>query len=89
MITGKSPTDPMFSEGLNLHNFAKMALPDHVKKIVEPKLLGNNEEVERTTSNNMPSLNPWAWSSSKNVGNESFFAWYLNKDGGGLMQCTA
>ncbi|KAM7466698.1 hypothetical protein LguiB_014260 [Lonicera macranthoides] len=55
MITGKSPTDPMFSEGLNLHNFAKMALPNHVKEIIEPKLLSNNEEVEKTTSNNMPS----------------------------------
>ncbi|KAM7462659.1 hypothetical protein LguiA_030780 [Lonicera macranthoides] len=55
MITGKSPTDLMFSESLNLHNFAKMALPGHVKEIVEPKLLSNDEEMERTTSNNMSS----------------------------------
>ncbi|KAM7466685.1 hypothetical protein LguiB_014247 [Lonicera macranthoides] len=56
MITGRSPIDPIFNEGLNLHNFAKMALPDHVKEIVEPKLLRNNEEeVEITTSNNVQS----------------------------------
>ncbi|KAM7462663.1 hypothetical protein LguiA_030784 [Lonicera macranthoides] len=54
MMTRRSPIDPMFNEGLNLHNFAKMALPDHVKEIVEPKLLSNDEEVvEITTSNNM------------------------------------
>ncbi|KAM7466688.1 hypothetical protein LguiB_014250 [Lonicera macranthoides] len=55
MMTGRSPIDPMFNEGLNLHNFAKMALPDHVKEIVEPKLLSNNEEVETTMSKNMQS----------------------------------
>ncbi|KAM7466656.1 hypothetical protein LguiB_014218 [Lonicera macranthoides] len=55
MMTGRSPIDPMFNESLNLHNFAKMALPYHVKEIMEPKLLSNNEEVETTTSNNMQS----------------------------------
>ncbi|KAM7462654.1 hypothetical protein LguiA_030775 [Lonicera macranthoides] len=55
MMTGRSPIDPMFNQSLNLHNFAKMALPYHVKEIVEPKLLSNNEEVETTTSNNMQS----------------------------------
>ncbi|KAM7461601.1 hypothetical protein LguiA_029722 [Lonicera macranthoides] len=56
MMTGKSPIDPMFNEGLNLHNFAKMALPNHVKGIVEPKLLCNvEEEVETTSSNNIQS----------------------------------
>ncbi|KAM7462648.1 hypothetical protein LguiA_030769 [Lonicera macranthoides] len=56
MMTGKSPIDPMFNEGFNLHNFAKMALPDHVKEIVEPKLLSNDEEeVKITKSNNMQS----------------------------------
>ncbi|KAM7481346.1 hypothetical protein LguiB_005929 [Lonicera macranthoides] len=55
MVTGRSPIDPMFNEGLNLHNFAKMALPDHVKEIVEPKLLSNNEEVETAPSNNTQS----------------------------------
>ncbi|KAM7477761.1 hypothetical protein LguiA_025974 [Lonicera macranthoides] len=56
MMTGRGPIDPMFKEGLNLHNFAKISLPNHVKEIVEPKLLSNNEEEgEITTSNNMQS----------------------------------
>ncbi|KAM7462614.1 hypothetical protein LguiA_030735 [Lonicera macranthoides] len=53
MMIGRSPIDPMFNEGLNLHNFAKMALPNHVKEIVESKLLSNiEEEIVTTTSNN-------------------------------------
>ncbi|KAM7466663.1 hypothetical protein LguiB_014225 [Lonicera macranthoides] len=53
MMIGRSPIDPMFNGGLNLHNFAKMALPNHVKEIVESKLLSNiEEEVETATSNN-------------------------------------
>ncbi|KAM7462617.1 hypothetical protein LguiA_030738 [Lonicera macranthoides] len=55
MMTGRSPIDPMFNECLSLHNFAKVALPDHVKEIVEPKVLSNNKEVEMATSNNMQS----------------------------------
>ncbi|KAM7466634.1 hypothetical protein LguiB_014196 [Lonicera macranthoides] len=46
MITGRSPVDPMFDEGLNLHNYARKALPDHVMEIVNPKLLSNDEEEE-------------------------------------------
>ncbi|GMP23345.1 hypothetical protein CsSME_00000976 [Camellia sinensis var. sinensis] len=30
MTTGKRPTDSIFEEGLNLHTFSRMALPDHV-----------------------------------------------------------
>ncbi|XP_058099637.1 probable LRR receptor-like serine/threonine-protein kinase At3g47570 [Magnolia sinica] len=47
MFTGKRPTDDMFSNGLSLHIFAKMALPEQVMEIVDPKLLsekGNEEE---------------------------------------------
>ncbi|KAA8539610.1 hypothetical protein F0562_026302 [Nyssa sinensis] len=45
MMTGKSPTDNMFVEGLNLHNFARMALPDRVLEIVDPMLQSNDNEV--------------------------------------------
>ncbi|KAM7481720.1 hypothetical protein LguiB_006303 [Lonicera macranthoides] len=44
MITGKRPTDPQFTEGLNLHNYAKMSLPNRVMEIVDPMLLNNIEE---------------------------------------------
>ena len=39
MMTGKRPIDDTFEKGLNLHMFAKMALPDHVIEITDPVLL--------------------------------------------------
>ena len=54
MMTGISPIDPMFYEGLNLHNYAKAALPNNVIKIVEPKHIYNDEEdVEQAAATNM------------------------------------
>ncbi|KAK2635625.1 hypothetical protein Ddye_030417 [Dipteronia dyeriana] len=47
MMTRKKPTDVMFEGDLNLHNFARTALPDRVMEIVDPILI--NEEV--TASN--------------------------------------
>ncbi|KAH9768968.1 hypothetical protein KPL71_011815 [Citrus sinensis] len=39
MFTRRRPTDAMFNEGLTLHEFVKMALPDKVMEIVDPSLL--------------------------------------------------
>ncbi|XP_028060946.1 probable LRR receptor-like serine/threonine-protein kinase At3g47570 [Camellia sinensis] len=39
MFTGKKPTDDMFKDHLNLHNFVKNALPDRVMEIVDPCIL--------------------------------------------------
>ncbi|KAG5227421.1 LRR receptor serine/threonine-protein kinase [Salix suchowensis] len=39
MITGKRPTNSMFKDGIELHNYVKMALPDHVADVADPKLL--------------------------------------------------
>ncbi|KAM4070429.1 hypothetical protein ACB094_12G165100 [Castanea mollissima] len=39
MFLGKRPTDEMFKNNLNLHNFAKMGLPERVVQIVDPILL--------------------------------------------------
>ena len=47
MFTGKCPTDNMFQDGLTLHDFAKMSLPESVMEITEPSLL-----LEVTTDNN-------------------------------------
>ncbi|PWA70945.1 leucine-rich repeat protein [Artemisia annua] len=33
--TGKKPTDDMFNDGLSLHKFAYMALPDHVIDVID------------------------------------------------------
>ncbi|KDP38865.1 hypothetical protein JCGZ_05022 [Jatropha curcas] len=45
MVTGKKPTDDIFQEGLNLHSFARMALPDNVLEIADPVLLQEDEGV--------------------------------------------
>uniref|UniRef100_A0A7N2RCC8 non-specific serine/threonine protein kinase n=1 Tax=Quercus lobata TaxID=97700 RepID=A0A7N2RCC8_QUELO len=45
MITGKRPTDSVFEGGLNLHNYASMAIPDGVMEVMDPKLSNNVDEV--------------------------------------------
>ncbi|GJS66354.1 leucine-rich repeat protein [Tanacetum coccineum] len=35
VMTGKKPTDSMFNEGLSLHKFAYMALPDYVIDVID------------------------------------------------------
>ena len=44
MFTGKRPTDEMFKDGENLHNYAKTALPDRVAEIADPVILPEIEE---------------------------------------------
>ncbi|AQK78423.1 Putative leucine-rich repeat receptor-like protein kinase family protein [Zea mays] len=39
MFTGRAPTDDMFIDGLSLHLFAEMALPDKLTEIVDAVLL--------------------------------------------------
>ncbi|KAL5537830.1 hypothetical protein UlMin_046034 [Ulmus minor] len=48
IFTGKRPTDQMFDDSNNLHNFVQMALPDRLVEIVDPYLL--SREVEETPS---------------------------------------
>ncbi|KAL5799605.1 hypothetical protein ACOSQ4_032489 [Xanthoceras sorbifolium] len=51
MATRKKPTDIMFEGDLNLHNYARLALPDRVMDIVDPILV--NEEVVAATNDRM------------------------------------
>ncbi|XP_043694418.1 probable LRR receptor-like serine/threonine-protein kinase At3g47570 [Telopea speciosissima] len=54
MFTGKRPTDQMFTDDLNLHNFAKVALPVHVMQILDPTFLPReekSEEIEKIATN--------------------------------------
>ncbi|PON39740.1 Tyrosine-protein kinase, partial [Parasponia andersonii] len=46
MFTGRRPTDEMFKDDYNLHNFVKMALSERVKQIVDPSIL--YREIEET-----------------------------------------
>ncbi|KAH9669211.1 hypothetical protein KPL70_021694 [Citrus sinensis] len=43
MFTRRRPTDNMFNDGLTLHGYAKMALPQKVMEIVDPSLLLDHE----------------------------------------------
>ncbi|KAM5555217.1 putative receptor-like protein kinase [Rosa sericea] len=43
MFTGKRPTADMFTDGLNLHNYVLMTLPECVKEIYDPVLLQSKE----------------------------------------------
>ena len=45
MFTGKRPTDPMFSDGMSLHIFSKMALPERVMEIADSNLVGDSCEA--------------------------------------------
>ncbi|XXG58692.1 hypothetical protein AAC387_Pa04g0943 [Persea americana] len=47
MLTGKRPSDDMFKNNLNLHQFAKMALPECVMEIIDRQLLSYENEVIR------------------------------------------
>ncbi|KAF3947305.1 hypothetical protein CMV_026542 [Castanea mollissima] len=51
MFTGRRPTDDMFKDGLNLHNFVKMSLPKRLIQVVDPMLLPREvEEIEVATA---------------------------------------
>ncbi|XP_043693294.1 LRR receptor-like serine/threonine-protein kinase EFR [Telopea speciosissima] len=56
IFTGKRPTNQMFMDDLNLHNFAKAALPAHVMQILDPTFLSREEqteEIEEVVTNRM------------------------------------
>ncbi|KAJ8765683.1 hypothetical protein K2173_014805 [Erythroxylum novogranatense] len=57
LFTRKKPTDAMFNEEQNLHNFVKMALPDHVNEIVDPEIpkegQGKSFNATASRSNNV------------------------------------
>ena len=50
MFTGKRPTDDMFQDGLNLHNYVEIALPGRVSEVVDPTLLREYEERSAQSS---------------------------------------
>ncbi|XP_077231351.1 receptor kinase-like protein Xa21 isoform X2 [Tasmannia lanceolata] len=48
---GKSPTDNLFTDGLTLYQFTKMALPDRVMDITDQKLLSEEFQVANNNNN--------------------------------------
>ncbi|XVE69387.1 hypothetical protein DITRI_Ditri09bG0148200 [Diplodiscus trichospermus] len=47
MITRRRPTDDLFHDGLNLHNFCRMALPERLEEILDFHLLDEIGELKR------------------------------------------
>ena len=52
MFTGKRPTNKLFKDSFNLHNFVKMALPEKLIQIVDPNLLTREVATEEDDYNN-------------------------------------
>lgn len=52
MLTGKRPTDHMFSDGLSLHDFCERALPERLMDIIDKCMLSKDPHDEETTSMN-------------------------------------
>ncbi|XP_042423001.1 probable LRR receptor-like serine/threonine-protein kinase At3g47570 [Zingiber officinale] len=53
MFSGKKPIDEAFAEGLNLHKYVELALPEQVVKIMDPMLLlewkGETHRIDSST----------------------------------------
>ncbi|OIV92920.1 hypothetical protein TanjilG_20582 [Lupinus angustifolius] len=46
ILSGKRPTDEMFKDGQNLHNYVKNSIPDHLLQIVDPTILPEEFELD-------------------------------------------
>ncbi|XP_070665209.1 probable LRR receptor-like serine/threonine-protein kinase At3g47570 [Malus domestica] len=46
MFTGKRPTDGMLGDGISIHNFTAMAMPNHATDIVDASLLIEGEDAD-------------------------------------------
>ncbi|RHN51725.1 putative protein kinase RLK-Pelle-LRR-XII-1 family [Medicago truncatula] len=44
MLTGRRPTDELFEDGQNLHNFVTISFPNNLVKIFDPHLLPRSED---------------------------------------------
>ena len=43
ILTGRRPTDGMFKDGQNIHDYVKMAFPNNLLQIVDPTLVRREE----------------------------------------------
>ncbi|KAM0068540.1 putative protein kinase RLK-Pelle-LRR-XII-1 family [Helianthus debilis subsp. tardiflorus] len=51
VMTGKKPTDDIFQDGLSLHKFASMSLPDHVTNVIDVNIVNTYQAKETATKN--------------------------------------
>ncbi|KAK2373621.1 putative LRR receptor serine/threonine-protein kinase [Trifolium repens] len=52
MLTGRRPTDEVFKDGQNLHNFVAISFPDNLGNICHPHLVSRDAEVLPEDGNN-------------------------------------
>jgi serine/threonine protein kinase len=52
MLTGRRPTDEVFKDGQNLHNFVAISFPDNLGNICHPQLVSRDAEVLPEDGNN-------------------------------------
>jgi serine/threonine protein kinase len=45
MLTGRRPTDEIFGDGQNMHNYVAISFPDNLMKILDPHLVSREVEV--------------------------------------------
>ena len=50
IFIGKRPTDNIFKDNFNLHDFVKGALPEQVINIVDPIILWERKDMETRTN---------------------------------------
>ena len=50
MFTGKRPTDNIFKDNLNLHDFVTRAMPKQVSNIMDPIIFWKREDMETRTN---------------------------------------
>jgi serine/threonine protein kinase len=49
MFTGRSPTDDMFRESLDIHKYSEAALPDRILEIADPTIWLHNDANDKNT----------------------------------------
>ncbi|KEH43257.1 LRR receptor-like kinase [Medicago truncatula] len=58
MMTGRRPTDEMFKDGYNLHNYVKIAFPNNILEIVDATLLSTENSHLLVTTEVARDLHP-------------------------------
>ncbi|XP_058108032.1 probable LRR receptor-like serine/threonine-protein kinase At3g47570 [Magnolia sinica] len=87
ILTGKKPTDDMFKDGLNLNKFAAAVFENRVAEIVDPGMLEDDDDFERSNStsrntytNSNISNDSISGGSHGNINNETGLNWQSRKE---------
>ncbi|MED6142935.1 hypothetical protein PIB30_002225 [Stylosanthes scabra] len=56
MLTGKRPTDEMFKDGYNLHNYVQVSISSNILQIVDPGVLSKGNQLHSSVGSCLISL---------------------------------